>query len=66
MGKETTFIGGSEMKWKECFEYIFESLGGKLKFLCNYDMHDIHVQAPPLYLEYLRIWQDTKVNRVKD
>ena len=57
-------LGESEMKWKEYFEYIFQSIGGKFIFLCNYDMHDIYVQAPPLYLEYLRIWQDMKENRV--
>ena len=57
-------LGEGEMKWKEYFEYIFQSIGGKFIFLCNYDMHDIYVQAPPLYLEYLRIWQDMKENRV--
>ena len=44
--------GNNDMKWKQFFEYIFRTVGGKLIFLCNYNPKTINIKAPNLYLDF--------------
>ena len=48
------------MKWKQFFEYIFRTVGGKLIFLCNYNPKTINIKAPNIYLDFLNIWNYLK------
>ena len=48
--------GHNDMKWKQFFDFIFKTVGGRLIFLCNYNCKSINIKVPDLYLEFLNIW----------
>ena len=52
--------GNNDMKWKQFFEYVFRTVGGKLIFLFNYNPKTINIKAPNLDLDFLNIWNYLK------
>ena len=52
--------GERNLGWKLFFYYSFSSVGGRLIFLCDYEMKMIKfkLKIPPYYLEMLKAWQE--------
>ena len=52
--------GEKEMGWKLYFDYCCKSVGGRLIFLCDYEISKLELNIPRFYLEILKAWQDLK------
>ena len=46
--------GKRKMGWKLYFDYSFRQVGGRLIFLCNYDVKLLTLKVPMFYLEILK------------
>ena len=45
--------------WKVTFDHFFRSLGGRIIFLCNYDIKKMDLNGIPLfYIDMLKAWQE--------
>lgn len=45
--------------WKVTFDHFFRSLGGRIIFLCNYDINKMDLKGiPSFYKDMLKAWQE--------
>ncbi|HCN31642.1 MAG TPA: hypothetical protein DIS83_00745, partial [Rhodobiaceae bacterium] len=58
--------GGKNISWKLYFDYCCESIGGRLVFLCDYEVSTMNLKIPHFYLEMLRAWQEIRKCRFPD
>ena len=52
--------GEDKIGWKLYFDYCCRSVGGRLIFLCDYEIYKMNLEIPPFYLEIIYAWQDLR------
>ena len=57
--------GERNLGWKLFLYYCLSSVGGRLFFLCDYEMQKIKfiLKIPPYYLEMLKAWKEIDILR---
>ena len=63
---ERLIYGEKNISWKLYFDYCCESIGGRLFFLCDYEVSIMNLKIPHFYLEMLRAWQEIRKCRFPD
>ena len=64
---ETSYLRRKKnINWKLYFDYCCELIGGRLVFLCDYDISIMNLKIPHFYLEMLRAWQEIRKCRFPD
>ena len=58
--------GEKNINWKLYFDYCCELIGGRLVFLCDYEISKMNLKIPHFYLEMLRAWQEIRKCRFPD